>query len=139
MNRRDFLKVTSAGLAYATVMTNDLFGQVIREFGKISRAKGVIFVVGDGWPLGVMKMYDEFLKRKFRERSVLFDLIENYGAAVYLQNTSSLSSVVTDSAPAGVAWATGSKTVNRMLASLPDGRPGVVNNFVSANHDKILN
>ena len=123
MNRRDFLKVTSAGLAYATVMTNDLFGQVIREFGKISRAKGVIFVVGDGWPLGVMKMYDEFLKRKFRERSVLFDLIENYGAAVYLQNTSSLSSVVTDSAPAGVAWATGSKTVNRMLASLPDGRP----------------
>jgi len=123
MNRRDFLKVTAAGLAYATVMTNDLFAQVIREFGKISRAKGVIFVVGDGWPLGVMKMYEEFLKRKFRERSTLFDLMEKYGASVYLQNTSSLSSVVTDSAPAGVAWATGSKTVNRMLASLPDGRP----------------
>ena len=47
MNRRDFLKVTAAGLAYATVMTNDLFAEVIREFGKISRAKVVIFVVGD--------------------------------------------------------------------------------------------
>lgn len=35
---------------------------------------------------------------------------------------SSLSSVVTDSAPASVAWATGSKTVNRSLSSLPDGR-----------------
>ncbi|MCI4454621.1 MAG: hypothetical protein JHC25_06750, partial [Thermodesulfobacterium sp.] len=51
INRRDFLKLTVAGLVYATVMTSDLFGQVIREFEKISRAKGVIFVVGDGWPL----------------------------------------------------------------------------------------
>jgi len=40
MNRRDFLKVTAAGLAYATVMTNDLFGQVIREFGKNLPSKG---------------------------------------------------------------------------------------------------
>ena len=40
MNRRDFLKVSAAGLAYATVMTNDLFGQVIREFGKNLPSKG---------------------------------------------------------------------------------------------------
>jgi alkaline phosphatase len=37
--------------------------------------------------------------------------------------TASLSSIVTDSAPASVAWATGVKTNNRLLATLPDGRP----------------
>jgi hypothetical protein len=66
MNRRDFLKVTAAGLAYATVITNDLFAEVIREFGKISRAKVVIFVVKDvfydknGRPfhVGIVEWYD---------------------------------------------------------------------------------
>ncbi len=123
MKRRDFLKLSLTSLAYATLQTNDLFAEVIKEFQNISRAKGVIFVVGDGCPLGVMKMYEEFVKRKFREKSVLFDLMEKDGAQVFLQNTSSLSSAVTDSAPASAAWATGSKTVNRMLSSLPDGRP----------------
>ena len=35
MNRRDFLKVTAAGLVYATVMTNDL---LVRSFGNLEKS-----------------------------------------------------------------------------------------------------
>ncbi|HOA83869.1 MAG TPA: alkaline phosphatase [Thermodesulfovibrio thiophilus] len=120
MDRRAFLKSSVIGLlAFATTPQNILANSGSFES---KNAQGIIFLVGDGWPLGVLKGMNEFSKRIFKEESNLVHLINHSMSMVLLQNTSSLSSVVTDSAPASVAWATGSKTVNRSLSVLPNGR-----------------
>ncbi len=73
-------------------------------------------------PLGVLRAMQEIMKRCRNEDSVLFRLMHQPAVRIGLQSTKSLSSIVTDSAPASTAWATGSKTFNRYLAVLPDGR-----------------
>ncbi len=120
LGRRDFLKLSLASFITLVAPSREIFARV--NFSEGSATKGIIFLVGDGWPLGVMKVMTEFMTMKFKEESNLSILLRNLNTRVLLQNTSSLSSVVTDSAPASVAWATGSKTVNRSLSSLPDGR-----------------
>jgi alkaline phosphatase len=58
-----------------------------------------------------------------RSDSNLYARLRDPRSAVGYVATASLSSIVTDSAPASVAWSTGVKTTNRLLATLPDGRP----------------
>lgn len=120
MKRRDFLKASLASFITLMASSEELLAKV--SFSSAKKSKGIIFIVGDGWPLGVMKAMNEFLEKKFGEKSNLSMLLKNTKSKLLLQNTSSLSSVVTDSAPASVAWAAGSKTVNRSLSALPDGR-----------------
>lgn len=120
MKRREFLKASLASFLTVMAFSDEVFAKVISSSG--NKARGIIFIVGDGWPLGVMKAMNEFMERKFREQSNLSTLIKNSNSRIFLQNTSSLSSVVTDSAPASVAWATGSKTINRSLSILPNGK-----------------
>ncbi|MCS7164625.1 MAG: alkaline phosphatase [Thermodesulfovibrio sp.] len=120
MERRDFLKASLASFIALITSSKEVFARVSDL--EVSGAKGVIFIVGDGWPLGVIKAMNEFMEMKFKEKSNILSLIRNSKTRLLLQNTSSLSSVVTDSAPASVAWATGSKTINRSLSVLPDGR-----------------
>lgn len=120
MERRDFLKASLASFLTIVASSKDVFAKL--NYSDNPKAKGVIFLVGDGWPLGVIKAMNEFMELKFKEKSNLSVLMKKPKTKILLQNTSSLSSLVTDSAPASVAWATGSKTVNRSLSTLPDGR-----------------
>jgi alkaline phosphatase len=120
MERRDFLKLSIGSLLFTPFLSEEVFAKA--NDSKLSKTKGIIFVVGDGFPLGVMKMFEHFMEKKFKEKSNFSYLMKNSHSKIVLQNTSSLSSVVTDSAPASVAWATGSKTANRMLSVLPDGK-----------------
>ncbi|MCX7858262.1 MAG: alkaline phosphatase [Deltaproteobacteria bacterium] len=119
MNRRDFLKTSLASFFTLVASSQEIFAKATSS--NYGGSKGVVFIVGDGWPLGVMRTMNEFIERKFKEKSYLFSLLNNPRSRIALQNTSSLSSIVTDSAPASVAWATGSKTINRSLAVLPNG------------------
>ncbi len=120
MTRRDFLKVSGLASFFAlSPQAEDLVKLVSRT---PSVSKAVIFLVGDGWPLGVLNAYMEYAKRVFGIQTNLQRLFDDPHARTGLTITSSLSSVVTDSAPASVAWGTGSKTANRYLAVLPDGR-----------------
>ncbi|MCX8022428.1 MAG: alkaline phosphatase [Syntrophorhabdaceae bacterium] len=120
MERRDFLKVSMASFLALVAPAEEAMAKLFSSPQR--KAKGIIFLVGDGWPLGVMKATHEFKLKRFKEKSHIYELLGGLRTRILLQNTSSLSSVVTDSAPASVAWATGSKTANRMLSSLPDGR-----------------
>ncbi|MEF3255211.1 MAG: alkaline phosphatase [Deferribacterales bacterium] len=120
MKRRDFLKGSMASFIALLASSEDLLAKV--SSAEVTGAKGVIFLVGDGFPLGVMEMMYEFLEKRFKEESTLSKLLTHPNTSIHLTNTSSLSSVVTDSAPASVAWGTGSKTANRFLSSLPDER-----------------
>lgn len=120
MKRRDFLKASLASYIALMASSEEIFAKTISESG--SGARGVIFIAADGWPFGVMKATNEFIERRFKENSNILNLLRSKESRIFMQNTSSLSSVVTDSAPASVAWGTGSKTANRHLSILPDGR-----------------
>jgi alkaline phosphatase len=93
-------------------------------FTASGRPKGIIFLVGDGMPLGVTRAMHEIVTRVYgRTGSSLYSVMRDPLTAAGYMGTGSLSSIVTDSAPASAAWSTGSHTANGMLATLPDGTP----------------
>lgn len=86
------------------------------------KPRGVIFMVGDGMPVACVRAMHEVATRVFGEQGTAFyELMRDRKTIASYMGTASLTSIVTDSAPASVAWATGSKTANGMLATLPDG------------------
>jgi len=122
ISRRDILKLAGTGALYSLLPSNVL-GKDFSGFSP-SKGRGLIFVVGDGMPLGVIRAMHEINTRVWGNSGTnIYSLMEDSRSSLGYMGTKSLSSIVTDSAPASVAWATGSKTVNRMLSSLPDDRP----------------
>ncbi|MFN3480948.1 MAG: alkaline phosphatase [Thermodesulfovibrionales bacterium] len=122
ISRRDVLKLAGAGALYSLLPSNVL-GSSSPEFSP-SKGLGLIFVVGDGMPLGVIRAMHEISTKVWgNSETNLYSLMADARSSVGYMGTKSLSSIVTDSAPASVTWATGSKTANRMLSSLPDERP----------------
>lgn len=122
VSRRDVLKIMGAGAIYA-LLPNQKQGEGSAGFSP-SGGEGLIFVVGDGMPLGVIKAMHQVRTRLFGDKGTnLYSKLKGVHSMVGYMSTESLSSIVTDSAPASVAWSTGVKTLNRMMASLPDGRP----------------
>jgi alkaline phosphatase len=131
LSRRELMKWLGAG-AIAALLPGEFaaagkdspppaLGQA--AFGRAA-GPGLIFVVGDGMPLGVIRAMHEVRTRVLgRADSSLNARLRDPKSSVGLMATASLSSIVTDSAPASAAWATGVKTVNHMLSTLPDGRP----------------
>ncbi len=122
VSRRDLLKLMGAGAIYA-LLPSERRGEGSAGFSSFG-GEGLIFIVGDGMPLGVIKGMHQIRTRVHREKGTNFySKMKDAHSVVGYMSTESLSSIVTDSAPASVAWSTGAKTLNRMLASLPDGRP----------------
>ena len=122
LSRRDMLKAMGAGALFAMLPGYGL-GATASGFSR-SDGQGLIFLVGDGMPLGTIKAMHQIRTRLHGDKTTNFYSRMNDSATVIgYSSTDSLSSIVTDSAPASAAWSTGSKTNNRMLASLPDGRP----------------
>jgi alkaline phosphatase len=122
MSRRDVLKIMGAGALFA-MLPGYGFGGSSAEFSP-SGGQGLIFLVGDGMPLGVIKGMHQIRTRLHGDKDTNFySRMKDIHSAIGYSSTDSLSSIVTDSAPASVAWSTGSKTINKALASLPDGRP----------------
>lgn len=122
VSRRNLLKLMGAGAIYA-FLPSERRGEGSPGFSP-SGGEGMIFLVGDGMPLGVIKGMHQIRTRVYGEKGTNFysKMKEGHTRVGYM-STESLSSIVTDSAPASVAWSTGTKTLNRALASLPDGRP----------------
>lgn len=121
VSRRNVLKLLGGGAIAAL-----LPGQV--DAGapgfEVGRGRKLIFVVGDGMPQGVIRAMHEVRTRFFGDTTTnIYSRMARQDTIVGFMGTSSLSSIVTDSAPASAAWSTGSKTMNTMLAALPDGRP----------------
>lgn len=123
ISRRDILKLAGAGALYSLLPSSVLGSSHLSEFPP-AKGRGLIFVVGDGMPLGVIRAMHEISTRVWgNSKTNIYSLMKDSRSSLGYVGTKSLSSIVTDSAPASVAWATGSKTANRMLASLPDERP----------------
>lgn len=122
ISRRDLIKLLGAG-ALCSLLPNRSEAAPVPVF-EPNKGQGLIFVVGDGMPLGVTRAMHEIRTGVFgRKDSSLYARLRDPHSSVGYMATASLSSIVTDSAPASAAWATGVKTTNRLLAALPDGRP----------------
>jgi len=122
ISRRDMLKMMGAGALFSLLPGYGLGGS--DSAFSSSGGKGLIFLAGDGMPLGVIRGMHEIRTRLYGEKtSNFYSKMKDIHSTVGSVSTASLSSIVTDSAPASVAWSTGSKTINKLLASLPDGRP----------------
>jgi alkaline phosphatase len=121
ISRRDLIKLLGVGALSALLPVRGE-AALFPSF-EPAKGKGLIFVVGDGMPLGVTRAMHEIRTGVFgRTDSSLYARMRDSRSSVGYMGTASLSSIVTDSAPASVAWATGVKTANRLLATLPDGR-----------------
>lgn len=123
ISRRDLIKLIGAGALYTLLPGRRSEASLFPSF-EPGKGQGLIFVVGDGMPLGVTRAMHEIRTGVFgRSDSSLYARLRDSHSSIGYMGTASLSSIVTDSAPASVAWATGVKTTNRLLATLPDGRP----------------
>ena len=97
---------------YTAVQT---YEPVSVEMPKGKKVKNIIFMIGDGMGL-------EQLSTAWIVNNRHLNITDNF-PYVGLQWTYSASKLVTDSAAAGTALFTGSKTNNGMLAMSPDGQP----------------
>jgi len=127
MDRREMLRLLGAGaLAALTAGLLPEDAAAAPDAQGLERAKGpgLIFVVGDGMPAGVIRAMHDLRTGVFgRKDSCYYARLRDPKSSLGLMGTASLSSIVTDSAPASAAWSTGVHTVNHSLAVLPDGRP----------------
>jgi alkaline phosphatase len=127
INRRDALKILGTGAgagALSTILPDMAQAKGAGDFFPMASGRGLIFLVGDGMPLGVIRAMHEIVTRGYgRPGSNMYSLMKNPQTVASYMGTASLSSIVTDSAPASAAWSTGVHTNNGVLAALPDGTP----------------
>lgn len=122
MNRREFIKgslIGAAGLGLSAMLSPQGVAQVIRPALNLS-ARNLIFFCYDGFTwedYGAARAY----AARHLKRTLALERLFALGAAGSMLS-SSLTSIVTDSAAASSAWATGRKIVNGQLSTFPDGR-----------------
>lgn len=128
MKRRDWLKsaiVTgTAGVAYGCGVRPDTPVPGARPSDNggppaTGRFRNIIFLAYDGTGYEDAAAAGHF-SRRILDRPLLFGRLLGAGMAGTMR-THSLTSVVTDSAAATSAWATGRKVVNGALSQYPDG------------------
>lgn len=88
---------------------------------ELARAKNVVFCVVDGMPLSIFTMADHFRQLTEGKRSYWSELMDREDVFNGLQDTRSLSSVVTDSSAASSTWGCGRRIWNGQVNVYPDG------------------
>jgi alkaline phosphatase len=123
MKRRDFFKnglLTSLGLG---AMAS--FPAVASSTVSKKKAKNIIFLVSDGMSSGTLNIADILIRHKEGKPSTWINLYEKNMVRRALMETSSASSLVTDSAAAGSAWGGGMRVRNGALNFGPNGEKPV--------------
>lgn len=85
------------------------------------RAKNIIFLVSDGMSQGTLTMADQFLRQRDGRHSHWIQLYRDNRVVRSMMDTSSASSLVTDSAAAGSSWGGGMRVENGKLNVGPKG------------------
>ena len=111
-SRRTFLK-TATGLGLLTVPALSMSAESIAKFAKgKGTAKNCIFLVVDGMGRGTLSIANDYSKKHLGRELNWIQLLKNKHVVTSLQNTESANSLVTDSAAAGSAWASGQRIPN---------------------------
>ncbi len=123
MNRRNLLRNGLFATAGAT-MLGPLAGiksTTASPANKGKRAKNIIFMVSDGMSQGTLTMADEMLMRRDGRHSNWIQMYRDNRLVRSMMDTSSASSIVTDSAAGGSAWGGGMRINNGALNVGPNG------------------
>jgi alkaline phosphatase len=88
---------------------------------KRRKPRNIIYCVSDGMPMSILTLANTFHQMKHGKLSPWASLLDDPEAAVGCQYTSSLGSLVTDSAAASSSWGSGVHIWNGALNCLPDG------------------
>ncbi|MFQ3671762.1 MAG: alkaline phosphatase, partial [Verrucomicrobiia bacterium] len=113
LTRRQWLIGAGAGASLATLP--------LTSCAASARPKNVILLVSDGMSQGVPQMAETFSRHLRNRGTHLAALTEEAGTAKGFFETSTLVSMVTDSAAASSAWGSGCQVVNGAINVLPDG------------------
>ena len=120
ISRRALLGASAAGLA-GTALSFPKIGMSGTGSSPQGRApKNIIFMVADGMATQTLTMSDHFQQLELGHSSYWSSLINRDDVSTGLQDTRSLSSVVTDSSAASTAWGTGRRIFNGMVGMFPD-------------------
>ncbi|HWV58120.1 MAG TPA: alkaline phosphatase [Longimicrobiales bacterium] len=121
MDRRELLRhgaLASVGLAAASVRPVPVWAAGGRDSG-VPRANRIIFFAYDGMTWEDLSMARYYAMRH-RDRRLEVERLMATGASGAML-VHSLTSIVTDSSAASVAWSTGRKIVNQAMGVYPDG------------------
>jgi len=124
MNRRKFFRNGSI-FTLGTALINPFEGAAsVLENGvlnKNKKAKNIIFMVSDGMSTGTLNMADLYLNRKYGKGTNWLQLYKDQKVSRALMDTSSASSIVTDSSAGSSSWGGGHKVKNGVLNVGPNG------------------
>lgn len=121
-SRRNFLKgAAGLGLLGTTALSakSESIAKVVKGKGT---AKNCIFLMVDGMGRGTLSIANDYSKKHFGRELNWIQLLKNKHVNTALQCTASASSLVTDSAAAGSAWATGQRIPNGRINVTAEGR-----------------
>ena len=121
MNRRKFIK-NATGFGVSLGVGSQLNASKDQyKIGK-SNAKNCIFMVVDGMGRGTLSLANDYHMHISGRQLNWLNIMDNRGVYTSLQNTASYSSLVTDSAAAGSAWASGERVPNGHINVTKDGK-----------------
>lgn len=120
LSRRSILSLGAAGMAGAALPLSGILSSEVQK-GRGKRPKNIIFCVADGMAHQIVAMTNHFQQAVNGRPSYWAELLERPDVVTGLQETRSLSSIVTDSAAAASTWGSGRKIWNRQLNYFPDG------------------
>lgn len=125
LNRRDFLRTGVAGSLLLSTRLRGAPATPPPAHGAPvpGQARNLIFLVSDGMSLGTLTLAERHLRRWHDRGSHWLGLYTRPDVRRALMDTSSASSLVTDSAAASSAWGCGHKVRNGAINFADDGRP----------------
>lgn len=121
LNRRDFLLTGLAGSLVLPAALRSAPAEPSRGAASPGRARNIIFLVSDGMSLGALTLAERHLRTRENRGTRWLGLYSRPDIRRALMDTSSASSLVTDSAAASSAWGCGHKVKNGSINVTPDG------------------
>ncbi len=121
LTRRSLLGAGLAGIGLSALGIPALV--TAKPTSSRKRPRNIIFCVSDGMPISVPTIADVYQQRVLGKKGYWMSLIEDPEVVTGVQDTHSLSSVVTDSAAAAAAWGSGVYHWNGQINMLADKRP----------------
>jgi alkaline phosphatase len=120
-SRRSFLSAAAAAGSASALAGLMAFTPQTGAKDRKKRPKNIIYCVADGMAMSSVTMADAYQKLMGKSGSYWTSLLENDEVVTGLQDTRSLSSVVTDSSAAASAWGSGRRIWNGQVNMFPDG------------------
>lgn len=125
LKRRDFLRT---GIASSLLLSSRLRGAPTdlaagHRPTAPGQARNLVFLVADGMSLGTLALTERYLQVHHGRSSHWMELYRRPGVRRVMVDTSSASSLVTDSAAASSAWGCGHKVPNGSINVTRDGQP----------------